>query len=256
MHNFKDRYFSYIERRFKNSELNEAILYALKTGGKFFRPSIFQSLCKDIGVVDEEKIFWFSCFLEFHHNYTLIHDDLPCMDNDDYRRGKETVHKKFNEWIAVLAGDALLSASYECLSRVENFELSKFCFWALGEKGLIEGQAQDLQQEQANCLNKTLRTHELKTARLIQTALIGAVYLKEDYTFDLYKNIFRLGQKLGLLFQIKDDLDDFNSHTSEELNIVKCGKEELSKLYASLEQSQNRILKVYKLDLTRKVLSY
>ena len=120
-------------------KLREIMKYSLLPAGKLFRPNIILNLAKDLGPITESHLILASS-IEMHHTYTLIHDDLPSMDNDEYRRGRLTSHKKYTEWEAILAGDGLLNASYELLSQLQTEHLakilsnySKFC----GPRGLI-----------------------------------------------------------------------------------------------------------------------
>lgn len=124
--------------------------YLFKNPGKFFRPKLIYALGEDLKIEHQSDLLFLSAFVEIHHTYTLIHDDLPPMDNDDIRRGKASTHKKFTEADAILAGDALLITSFSCLSRIQNTPLSKLfnmATWATGGKGLIAGQYFDLKKK-------------------------------------------------------------------------------------------------------------
>ncbi|MGK0367665.1 MAG: geranylgeranyl pyrophosphate synthase, partial [Thermoproteota archaeon] len=175
-------------------------LYASLPAGKLFRPLLACAIANDInnGPV-ENNLFNFAIALELHHTYTLIHDDLPCMDDDDIRRGRPSTHKKFNEWIAILTGDGLLNLSYRALAEIDHPSLSsliKFFSWALGPKGLIQGQVFDLSEDCQKSFTRLLRMHELKTGRLLQVAILGATLLSnEPDTIPLKetKNLLRLG---------------------------------------------------------------
>ncbi len=186
-------------------KFREVIKYSSLPAGKLFRPLIVMSLAKDLGTISEDHRL-FACCLEMHHTYTLIHDDLPAMDNDDFRRGRLSSHKKFTEFEAILAGDALLNMSYEVIAGMKHpksIKLLQYMTTYTGPKGLIFGQVKDLAQE-----NKTfqdlLKIHELKTSRLIQLALTGTSILsnKEEHLDKLYT----LGNSIGINFQLLDDL--------------------------------------------------
>jgi len=191
--------------------------YSLLPAGKMFRPSLVACLAEDFGV-DALKGPWtphslLASAIEIHHTYTLIHDDLPSMDDDDMRRGRPTSHKKFGEWQAVLAGDGLLIVSFQLLSKINSSHLSellKFFSWCVGPKGLIQGQVLDLSEEMTNSFENLRLTHQLKTARLIQASLVGSYLLIEDQKnrWQKSKDLFRLGHSLGLLFQFLDDLSE------------------------------------------------
>lgn len=116
--------------------------YLLENRGKYLRPSLVLALAQDLKQVDQNH-YWLALCLELHHNYTLIHDDLPCMDNDDLRRGKPTVHKVFGEAHALLLGDIFLAKSFELLANIKSPRLStliKIFGFATGAKGLILGE--------------------------------------------------------------------------------------------------------------------
>ena len=149
--------------------------------------------------------------LEIHHAYTLVHDDLPCMDNDNLRRGRASLHKAHGQWQAILAGDGLLNASYALWANLKspNADLiRKISAWALGPKGLIDGQYRDLSYKSSGppSFSHLLTTYQLKTARLIQVALISGYLCKKN---ERRKALWwRTGLKLGLAFQLLDDLTE------------------------------------------------
>jgi geranylgeranyl pyrophosphate synthase len=195
--------------------LRDIMKYSLLPAGKLFRPNIIFNLAQDLGAVTESHLILASS-IEMHHTYTLIHDDLPSMDNDDYRRGRLSSHKKFTEWEAILAGDALINISYELLSQLKTKHLarilssySRFC----GPRGLILGQVKDLGNENSS-LKEIVKIHELKTSRLIQNSLINSATLSDR--LDLIDDVSHIGKALGVNFQLLDDLceltDDINQH--------------------------------------------
>jgi geranylgeranyl pyrophosphate synthase len=203
-----------------NHSFADVINYSIFPTGKLFRPLLVYSVAKDHGEITENHKRLAES-IEVHHTYTLIHDDLPSMDDDDYRRGRESSHIKFSEWQAVLAGDALLNSSYELLTDIEhiNFnQLLKTYTSYTGQKGLILGQVFDLGNE-TETLAKILHLHELKTARLIQLSLKGSAILSNS---KLNLDIFdKIGKYLGVNFQLLDDLceltEPLNKH-EEEIN--------------------------------------
>lgn len=193
------------------SIIHEAMNYSVFAGGKRLRPV----LCMDsYGLFDDdfEKILPVACALECIHTYSLIHDDLPCMDDDDFRRGEPTCHKKFGEAIAVLAGDALLTeafglvSDFDCKNVVGDIvsELVSAC----GSRGLIGGQVMDILSENKQLDKKTLDyIHRHKTGKLIVVSVrLGAICAGAGEK-DL-DALTSYGESLGLAFQISDDLLD------------------------------------------------
>jgi geranylgeranyl pyrophosphate synthase len=200
---------------------SEIYTYATLPGGKLFRPHLVWSTLKDLNselylksIQDKNSAHaLLATAVEFHHSYTLIHDDLPSMDNDTVRRGKPCTHLAYGEWQALLAGDGLLNLSYQLLSKIKNertLPLMKFFSWALGPKGLIHGQVMDLSHEMTVNLENTIRTHELKTARLIQVAILGSAILASKKDFDREKKLWKYSRLLGINFQLIDDLSELS----------------------------------------------
>ncbi|MBC7540916.1 MAG: polyprenyl synthetase family protein [Bacteriovorax sp.] len=205
----------------------EVYEYATLPGGKLFRPSLVWSTLSDIDPVQylqsindkNSSHALLASAVEFHHSYTLIHDDLPCMDDDTVRRGKACTHLVYGEWQALLAGDGLLNLSYQllCKSKHERIlDLMRFFSWALGPKGLIHGQVMDLSEEMTKSFENTLRTHELKTARLIQVAILGSSMLTSTKNTKREKNLWKFSKHLGINFQLIDDLSELSEETLSE----------------------------------------
>jgi len=205
-----------------NHPIKDGYLWAMFPAGKLFRPNLALAILKDLNpflyqqflIKKNLNIGYFAAALEVHHSYSLVHDDLPSMDNDDYRRGKESTHKKFGEWQAILIGDGLLNISYQFLSKI-NLEspqqlitLIKVFAHSMGPKGLIHGQNLDLSHEMTKNFPNTLLTHQLKTARLIQMALLGGAIISNKASFPTLKKIWRYGESIGILFQLLDDLSE------------------------------------------------
>lgn len=198
----------------------EAMNYSFLAGGKRLRPVFMMESFKFFGGKDLEKIAPFMAAIEMIHTYSLIHDDLPAMDNDDYRRGRLTNHKMFDEATAILAGDGLLNMAFETIAtameNTSDTELLKRMVKAnsilsrkAGIYGMIGGQMVDLQNEHNNNLSKSVLffIHECKTAALIEASLmIGAVIAGAGA--DRVKAIERVGSNVGLAFQIQDDILD------------------------------------------------
>lgn len=210
----------HLEGHLPHHSIKDVYSYAVLPGGKLFRPhlvwSVFSDLNPEAFLTDKEKMnsnhAKLSSSVEFHHTYTLLHDDLPAMDNDLTRRGKPCTHIAFGEWQALLAGDGLLNVSYRLLSQINHprsQDLFKLFSWALGPKGLIHGQVMDLSHEMTKSFENTLRTHELKTARLIQVAILGSALIALP-TKDRKKEkaLWRYSRLLGVNFQLIDDLSE------------------------------------------------
>jgi len=195
------------------SVLIEAARYSLMGGGKRFRPLLVLAMVEALeGSV--EKALPVACAIEMIHTYSLIHDDLPCMDNDDYRRGRPTLHKVYREGIAVLAGDFLLTEAFSVvandtgLSSEEKIKIIQAITTASSAKGLIGGQVLDLEAEQQSVGVEELSTiHLMKTGALIQGALASGA-ISANASPDIIARVYLLGYHLGLAFQIWDDVLD------------------------------------------------
>ncbi len=192
----------------------EVYEYSLVPAGKLFRPKLVYAIASDFNNDFSNDHQLLASLVEIHHTYTLMHDDLPSMDDDKTRRGRASSHIKFSEWQALLAGDGLLNTSYSLMAQMETNklrELLKYVSWCLGPKGLILGQALDLSGEMTKSFSNTRLTHELKTARLIQASLVGSLILcRQDYQLSKYKSLHLFGKHLGLLFQFIDDLTELS----------------------------------------------
>ena len=202
----------YVEKLEMPDILKESITYSLVNDGKKIRPLSFLYLLKYYGI-DYSKYFDVALAIELVHTYSLVHDDLPEMDNDDYRWGKYTNHKVFGQDVAVLTGDAMLTLAFEVLSDADiNPELKvrlikQFANYS-GAMGMIAGQVYDVKQKNYDVDADYLRKmHSLKTGRLIELPLDFACLVAnklEDYT-----DIKEFGQQLGIAYQIKDDILDY-----------------------------------------------
>jgi farnesyl diphosphate synthase len=207
-----------------NDELSKAIIYGSMNGGKRIRPCIISVFAKN-AKIKKNNYLRLSASVESIHSYSLIHDDLPSMDDDDYRRGKLSVHKKFNEAKAILAGDALHDLAFEILSdkkthkksdvRINLVEkLSK----KLGSKGLAGGQSLDLLFENNSVtVNQILKMYLMKTSSLFSYCCTAPFILAEKNKKDL-KFAEEFGNLYGLVFQIIDDISD------ETENFLSLGK--------------------------------
>ncbi len=191
----------------------DAMSYSLFAGGKRLRPVIMLMVCDMLGG-KESEVLPFACALEMIHTYSLIHDDLPAMDNDDLRRGKPTNHKVFGEAMAILAGDALLNKAFETVSGY-NYENTKNAVRAIsllaqssGTEGMIGGQVVDIESEDKELeLEQLLYLQALKTGAIIRSAgTIGAVMSGADE--EKIDAVDKYCLNLGIAFQIQDDILD------------------------------------------------
>lgn len=194
--------------------LHEAMRYSMMAGGKRLRPALCYAAFEDCGG-QGEAADWGAAALEMVHTFSLIHDDLPCMDDDDFRRGMPTCHKKFDEAMAVLAGDALSILAFQVLAKAGNAEAVTVLSEALGSDGMLGGQVVDIQSEGKPCTLETVEyIHVHKTSALIEASLeLGAVLAGAGAERrKLYRDY---GRAIGLAFQIVDDILDIESSTEE-----------------------------------------
>ncbi len=216
----------------KPATLHKAMRYSLFAGGKRLRPILCLAAAEacrgNIG-----NALPLACALECIHTYSLVHDDLPSMDNDDFRRGRPTCHKVFGEAIAVLAGDALLTIAFEIVSKAKpapRYDMSTLLSEtavAAGSQKLIAGQVADLEAEGKNVKRDQLQfIHENKTAAILKSSVrLGAMSANAEAK--KLSAITRFGQRLGLAFQIIDDILDV-TQTSEILG-KSAGKDVAAK---------------------------
>ncbi len=235
MPRFSDKYNAYLEyfeQNLKNKldfflkyvepVLQDSVKYSILNGGKRIRPVLCLAAAETLGLTRDEVID-FAIAIECIHSYSLVHDDLPAMDNDNYRRGKLATHKKYGEAIGILAGDALLTLAFEiCLSK-SNFDYNdaqalKIIANCAGASGMIMGQSLDLLSENGqNALDKELlySIYNNKTVKLL-TAPLLVVSVKTDNKF--FNELSDFSYNLGILFQITDDVLD------EEGTLESIGK--------------------------------
>ena len=227
--------------------LHEAMRYSMFAGGKRLRPGLAKATFDMFGGKGD-KIWLATSALEMLHTFSLIHDDLPCVDNDDYRRGKLTSHKKFGEATAVMAGDALCIHAFEMMGKTGNAKAIELLAHLLGTYGMIGGEMTDIE-----CEGKTVDLeivdyiHYHKTAALIEASLlVGAMLAKaSDKDMEIIRNY---GRSIGLAFQIVDDILDIVS-TTEELgkdagSDIEKGKATYPSI-VGLEKSRERARELY-----------
>lgn len=198
--------------------LKDAMEYAVIGGGKRVRPVLCFAVAENLGV-DLNKIKEFAFAIECIHSYSLVHDDLPAMDNDDYRRGKLSTHKKFGEAYGILAGDALLNFAFEyCLNKIDFDKKDALALKLLAEyagaSGMIAGQVLDLQNEKNNLPNEKILydIYINKTAKLLTAPLLIASIAADNKYFNELKEF---GLNLGAMFQISDDIMDVEGSLEE-----------------------------------------
>ena len=216
---FQQRVDQFIKAYIKsNNIIDEPIVYALEAPGKRVRPTLLY-LVSDALSLDLDHADAIAGALETIHTYSLVHDDLPCMDDDDFRRGQPSLHKKYNEATAVLAGDAMQSMAIKMLLENRHFTekqnnlLAKMLLETIGSKGMILGQALDIEYESREANeSEILLMCELKTGVLIEFCFLAPLMIA-DATNEKWK---RLGKIVGISFQLIDDLLDLQE-TSENL---------------------------------------
>ncbi len=199
------------------SILTDAMRYSVLNGGKRLRP-ILVYLVSELGDVDDSSIDILAGSIELVHCYSLIHDDLPSMDNDDLRRGNPTTHKKYDEATAILAGDALQPLAFELLATIKTQDANKLAIIkslakACGHLGMVGGQIKDIHSGEIKNVEGLDMMHSQKTGRLIQasletSAILSGLDISEVNALKVY------GKKIGLAFQIQDDIIDIESPPS------------------------------------------
>jgi len=243
--------------------IHEAIRYSVFSGGKRLRPILMLAV-GEMFFQDERKLLPASCAVELIHNYSLVHDDLPAMDDDEYRRGKLTSHKKFGEDIAILAGDALLTLAFEILSKeVKDSKLAlrsiNLISKAIGTFGMIGGQVVDISWDKDKAELPELEfvcTH--KTGSLIAVSLkIGAILSGAAKTEE--DALYEYGKLIGIAFQITDDILDEKQDSKEGFNYPAfLGIEESEKRARDLVGKALRRLDIFgkKADILRRIAQF
>lgn len=219
---------------FGESKLKESGAYSLFSGGKRFRPLLCFATAQSFGFKPQAVWPW-ALAIEMIHTYSLIHDDLPAMDNDDFRRGQPTNHKVFQEDMALLAGDALLTESF--LLVAEHKSLIEILVHAAGVRGMLGGQAIDLRASHENQnLSLLENLHRKKTGALLAACVSGSAWLSGVSQIDLQK-YYQFGEDLGYLFQIQDDIFDFIEKNEKEKNICHLlGEKKTQELLEKLSE--------------------
>lgn len=205
-----------------HSVVTEAMAYSVKNGGKRIRPFLTLEFAKACGG-NMDAALDFGCAVEMIHTYSLIHDDLPCMDNDDMRRGKPSCHKAFGEANALLAGDSLLTHAFKVLTLANHVPYSNITsavnYLSAYANGMIDGQVLDLQLEKSNpTVDEVLAMYKLKTGCLLIAACQLGCLVSENWSLEINEAACTYASNLGLAFQIMDDILDI---TSDEATLGK-----------------------------------
>ena len=252
--NYRDKY---------PEKLAEAMEYAVMNGGKRIRPILMYMICdlfEKNNCESYDKIKEIAAALEFIHCYSLVHDDLPAMDNDDYRRGKLTVHKKYNEAIGVLVGDALLTEAFGIIANSKSLGdknkieiISRLSEYA-GFFGMVGGQFADIESEHKKVEIDTLKyIHAHKTGKLL-IAAIELPMIALNIENEKYQKMVEYSKLLGIAFQIKDDILDIEGDFEEigkKSNDVENEKTTYPSIFG-LDESK-RLLQEY-LEKARKII--
>lgn len=229
--------------KFPDSSLKKAIAYALSGTGKRLRPQLMLSLIASRGL-SPESFYSLALALECVHTYSLVHDDLPAMDDDSMRRGKPTVHIAFDEATAILVGDALLTDAFSLISEHtslspdQKVQLITILSNAIGSRGMVLGQVLDIASEGKNVsLNELEEMNQLKTGKLLEASILFGAIVANESSFEDYK---MLAHHLGLLYQLQDDLLE----TLEEATVLGKSKSDTVRnkpttvTYFGLEKAQ------------------
>lgn len=239
----------------KSISLYESMKYSLTAGGKRLRPILLLAACEFAGG-DINEAIPYACAVEYIHTYSLIHDDLPAMDNDELRRGLPTNHKIYGDALAILAGDGLLTTAFEAINKdmmmyfdnpekmrkriSASFEIAK----GAGCKGMVAGQVSDIEAETNDCSNEMLEyIHINKTAALIKSAIKAGLYLGNPSS-DMLSQLDKYAENLGLAYQIADDILDVIGNPEELGKETGSDKKKNKTTYTSingLEAAQDRL---------------
>lgn len=206
---YAERIEKFLDKTLLNSAdvLHQAMRYSVLAPGKRLRPLLVYAAGQVSGA-ELSKLDYCAASVELIHAYSLIHDDLPCMDDDDFRRGLPSCHKKFDETTAVLAGDALQSLAFNILTQNNSAELIKILSQAIGPEGMVLGQSLDMVYKNKSISEETQKIiHHNKTAKLIMASVqLGG--LCGNLSSENYRNLILFSENFGLAFQYQDDTDD------------------------------------------------
>ncbi len=269
MEKIKEDFNLYLESLYTRDEIDEMISYSLINNGKRLRPLFFLAIIKGFGY-QPSNYFDIAASIEMIHTYSLVHDDLPEMDNDDYRHGKLASHKKYGSANAVLVGDALLSDAFFYITNSlelndhQKVILIKELSDAIGSSGMVRGQFYDLSNDKENNVHHILDINYLKTSKLLSIPFIFAVNIANR--LDLLDDFLEISDNLGLAFQIQDDILDFegnfevlgktplkdynsNKNTYVKQFGLEKAKEKVSELFSNIYQILEKIPQFNNMDL-------
>lgn len=257
LENINEELMDQVKRLDAPMELIESMLYSLKAGGKRIRPLLVLAVAK-MFQNEQKEAYTVGCAVEMIHTYSLIHDDLPSMDNDDLRRGKPTNHKVFGEAMATLAGDALNTLAFGVLARMENVtaekkvELINLLSIASGAEGMVGGQVLDIHGENLQLnLAELEQVHVNKTGALLRFSIESGAVLAGAPS-ESRKALTEFAHHIGLAFQIQDDILDVEG-TSEQLGKTAGKDEESNKstypALLSIEGAKQKLNEHYQLAL-------
>jgi geranylgeranyl pyrophosphate synthase len=202
-----------------NTKLYRVMCYSLKNGGKRLRPIIIKEIAKSLNL-NKSQYIKSMIAIELVHSYSLIHDDLPCMDDDDYRRGRLSTHKKFDEAQAILAGNSLLTMAFNLLAQDSNLLLVKLLSELSGYDGLAGGQSLDIDTIEKKVSYKLIdKIHDLKTAKLFEFCAAAPFIISNKSKREI-KIARNYGKIIGKVFQIIDDVHDHENKNNEFINIL------------------------------------
>lgn len=235
----------------------QAMRYSVMTGGKRLRPLLMQESYRLFGKEDS-KVYLFMAALEYIHNYSLVHDDLPAMDNDEYRRGQKTTHIVYGEDLAILAGDALLNYAYETIaegmaeypSDVDMVRAFRIFAQKAGILGMVGGQSVDVINDNNDSgmdIDDILFIHENKTAALIECALMCGAALA-GANDEQISQMEKVGSNIGLAFQIQDDILDATGSFEELGKPIGSDAKNQKATYLSLQGMEKSVSDVKRLS--------
>lgn len=209
----------FLDKYKTNSKLYKVMCYSMKNGGKRLRPIIIKEVSKSLAL-NKSQYLKAMIAIELVHSYSLIHDDLPCMDDDDYRRGRLSTHKKYDEGQAILAGNSLLTMAFNLLSQDTNPMLVELLSLLSGHEGLAGGQSLDIDTIEKKLNYKVIeKIHEQKTARLFEFCL-AAPFIISNKSQKKINMSRKYGRIIGIIFQIIDDVHDYDNKDDEYINIL------------------------------------
>lgn len=246
---------AFLTEQTSDEKLKESMIYSINAGGKRIRPLLLLTTVASFNKPVELSTYQVAAALEMVHTYSLIHDDLPAMDNDNFRRGQPANHRIFGEALAILAGDGLLTGAFQLISMTQLANSLKLLLlqqlaMSAGTQGMIAGQAADIQGEIQNnlSLEKLSFIHERKTGRLIRYALLAGGILANQPE-EVLNVLQQLATHLGLAFQIRDDLLDVISTTEILGKTVgkdaKVGKNTYPRLLGLAETKKSLATEIY-----------